>query len=126
MTISDSAKKDVVVGHHVGHPDMECVVGEAVGHRSIEGRCQHFTHGPLIFYIDGDEAEAEGYSLVLVREGTIENPLSGQLLPDIRVYTASLNHWTFRRIDGDWKIVERIVRPIGPKAPTQVISRTTH
>ncbi len=29
MTISDSAEKLVVVGHHFGHPDMEFVVGEA-------------------------------------------------------------------------------------------------
>ena len=116
---------DVYGSRYEGQDDILMKFITGVGHRSIEGRCQHFTQGPLIFNINGDQAEAEGYSLVLVREGSIPNPLSGQLMPDIRVYTASLNHWRFARINGDWKIVERIVRPIGDDAPAEVISRIT-
>ena len=96
-----------------------------VTHRTIEGRCQHVTSGPIAFYIDGDDAEAESYSLVLVKEGDIPNAVTGLTMPDIRVFTANFNHWKFRRIDGAWRIVERRLRPIGSPDASEVITRTT-
>jgi hypothetical protein len=72
------------------------------GHKGIEGSCQHWTTGPLVFDIGADCATAEGYSAVLVQRET-----------GIEVWTAGFNRWTFARVDGAWKIVERFRRPIG-------------
>jgi hypothetical protein len=88
------------------------------GHKSLEGHCQHWTQGPLYFYIHGDEAEAEGYSLVLLRHGE-------SLPANISIFTASFSHWRFRRVDGEWRIVERIVRAIGTEEVPGLATRTT-
>jgi hypothetical protein len=97
-----------------GHDDIlfKFITGRA--HRSIEGESQHHTTGPLVFSIDGDDATGEGYSFVLVRrpEGVV-------------VFTANFNRWTFRRVDGQWKIAERVVRAIGSEEIHDVINRTT-
>jgi hypothetical protein len=65
-------------------------------HKRIEGHSQHWTTGPLKVDIDVDRATAEGYSVVFVQgEAGIE------------IWTAGFNRWTFARVDGRWKIVER-------------------
>jgi hypothetical protein len=98
-----------------GHEDilLKFITGRA--HRSIEGDSQHHTLGPLVINVEGDDATGEGYSFVLVRhpEGVL-------------VHTANFNRWTFRRVDGEWKIAERVVRAIGSDQIHDVITRTTH
>jgi hypothetical protein len=74
----------------------------ALPHRRIEGRSQHHTVGPVVFRIDGDEATARGYSLVITRRDA-----------ELAIEAANFNRWRFRREQGRWRIVERAMRPIG-------------
>lgn len=62
--------------------------------------CAHLTATPKIS-IKGDEAEALGYSFVVLRE-------------DERwfLWRAAVNHWTLRRTDAGWRIVERFNRAL--------------
>ena len=57
--------------------------------------CAHMTATPKIT-VSGDEAQAVGYSFVVLRE-------------EDRWYLwrAAVNHWTLRRTDQGWRIVER-------------------
>jgi hypothetical protein len=67
------------------------------------GRMQHWPLGPMLLKINGDEAEATGYSMVVGRSEAGENV----------VRSISANRWTFVRVDGQWLIQERILRPCG-------------
>jgi hypothetical protein len=69
------------------------------------GHSQHH-HGPMAFRVDGDDAEAESYSVTLEHDGDCT-----------RVYCAGFSRWRFRRVDGRWRIAERSRRELG--APDQ-------
>ena len=75
------------------------------------GRSQHHTQGPLVFRIDGDRAVAEGYSVTYV------NRPSGN-----EVWNMGFSRWTFRRVDGVWKIERRQRREIGSPDQAEMIS----
>lgn len=62
--------------------------------------CAHLTATPKIT-VDGDDAQAVGYSFVVLRE-------------DDRWYLwrAAINHWTLRRTDAGWRIAERFNRAL--------------
>jgi hypothetical protein len=62
--------------------------------------CAHLTATPKIT-VRGDEAEALGYSVVILRE-------------DERwfLWRAAVNHWTLTRTEDGWRIVERHNRPL--------------
>ena len=62
--------------------------------------CAHFTGTPRIS-ITGDEAQAVGYSFVVLRE-------EEQWI----VWRAAVNHWVLRRTDTGWRIVERTNRTL--------------
>jgi len=67
-----------------------------------QGRSQHH-HGPVIFHVDNDEASAQSYSITY-------------LLGDdgrTHVFCAGFSRWTFRRVDGRWRITERDRRELG-------------
>jgi hypothetical protein len=66
----------------------------------VEAGCAHLTATPKVS-ITGDEAEAVGYSLVILREG------DGWI-----VWRAAVNHWTFTRTAAGWRIVERFNRAL--------------
>jgi len=80
---------------------------------SRAGKAFHHA-APTVFFIDGDEAEAEGYSLMWVLEddGSVE------------VRNANYSHWRFRRVDGRWYIVERVVRLLGAADAEKMFTRT--
>jgi hypothetical protein len=67
--------------------------------------CAHLTGTPKIT-VDGDEAHAVGYSFVVLRE----DPEGG----DRRwfLWRAAVNHWTLRRTEDGWRIVERFNRAL--------------
>lgn len=97
-----------------GHEDLLLKFITALPHRRVEGRSQHHTSGgPLVFHLDGDTATAEGYSTLITRDED-----------GFRIEVAGVNRWTFRRQDGAWKIVERMMRPIGSPDASQVLSGT--
>ncbi len=62
--------------------------------------CAHLTGTPKIT-IDGDTAQAVGYSFVVLRE-------------EARwfLWRAAINHWSLRRTAGGWRIVERANRAL--------------
>jgi hypothetical protein len=75
-------------------------------HKGIENRCLH-TVGNLFIRVDGDDAWAEGYSVVFFREREDD-----RYIP----WSCGYNHWDFRRVDGEWKMVRRYRRAVGDKA----------
>lgn len=62
--------------------------------------CAHLTATPKIT-VAGDNAQAVGYSFVVLREGE-----------RWFLWRAAVNHWTFRRTPGGWRIVERFNRAL--------------
>lgn len=96
-------------------------------HLAIQFSSQHHAVcGPIVFYIDGDEAQAEGYSLVIVRserEKKKHREAWGTGWA-IDIAGANVNRWHFRRVDGHWRIVERVNRPMGSEESRQVLTHT--
>jgi hypothetical protein len=66
----------------------------------VETGCSHLTATPKIT-VDGDRAQAVGYSFVVLREG--ERWL---------VWRAAINHWTLARTPAGWRIQERFNRTL--------------
>ena len=62
--------------------------------------CAHLTATPKIS-VTGDDAQAVGYSVVILREGE-----------RWFLWRAAVNHWTLRRTDDGWRIVERYNRAL--------------
>lgn len=62
--------------------------------------CAHLTATPKIS-VTGDEAQAVGYSVVILREGE-----------RWFLWRAAVNHWTLRRTPEGWRIVERFNRAL--------------
>lgn len=62
--------------------------------------CAHLTATPKIT-VDGDAAQAVGYSFVVLREGE-----------RWYLWRAAINHWTLRRTPGGWRIEERTNRTL--------------
>lgn len=62
--------------------------------------CAHLTATPKIT-VDGDAAQAVGYSVVILREGE-----------RWFLWRAAVNHWTLRRTGEGWRIVERFNRAL--------------
>ena len=86
-----------------GHEELLLDFITALPHRRVEGRsAHHTTSGPLTFELDGDDARAYGYSVMITREDT-----------GFGLEMTAVNRWTFRRVDGTWRIAERRMRPIG-------------
>lgn len=73
--------------------------------------CSHLTATPKIT-VDGDEAQAVGYSFVVLRE-------------DDRWYLwrGAINHWTLRRTERGWRIVERFNRTLNGSPESHEIMR---
>ncbi|MFC0206399.1 nuclear transport factor 2 family protein [Novosphingobium soli] len=73
--------------------------------------CAHLTATPRIA-VRGDEAEAVGYSVVILRE-------------DERwfLWRAAVNHWTLARTADGWRVVERVNRALDGSAASHEIMR---
>jgi len=66
------------------------------------GRTFHH-QAPTVFYVDGETATGEGYSSVLYADENGSISCAG----------ATNNLWSFRRVDGEWRISGRKVRVLG-------------
>ena len=62
--------------------------------------CAHMTATPKIT-VDGDDAQAVGYSVVILKEG-------GRWF----LWRAAVNHWTLKRTADGWRIAERFNRAL--------------
>jgi hypothetical protein len=73
------------------------------GHRSAEGRTQHFRSGPQVIQVAGDDAQAVTYAMTSL------------LQPDgsAQILVSGFNFWSFRRDGGRWRITRRTHRKLG-------------
>jgi hypothetical protein len=95
FTLPDGGDKRLVA------PDEIAGMYSWPGHLDlVKTGCAHLTATPRIS-VDGDDAQAVGYSVVILRE-------------DERwfLWRAAVNHWTLRRTDDGWRIVERYNRAL--------------
>lgn len=70
-------------------------------HQAMVGRCAHQI-GPAVVRLDGDRAEALGYSRVYLRGDA-----------GFEVWRVSYNRWRLERRNGAWCIVHRLTRLLG-------------
>lgn len=95
----------------VGHEQLLLDFITALPHRRVERRSQHHTAGgPLVIEVDGDDATARGYSVLITRGAD-----------GFRIEMAAFNRWTLRRIDGRWRIAERRIRPVASPEAAEVL-----
>jgi hypothetical protein len=80
-------------------------------HWLVSTGCSHLTATPKIT-VDGDSAEATGYSFVVLREND-----------RWFLWRAAINHWTLARGDQGWRIVERFNRPLNGSAASHDVMR---
>lgn len=73
--------------------------------------CAHLTATPRIA-VQGDEAEAVGYSVVILKE---EDRWF--------LWRAAVNHWTLRRTDQGWRVVERSNRALDGSPESHALMR---
>jgi len=73
--------------------------------------CAHMNAAPVIT-VDGDEAQALGYSFVVLREGE-----------RWFLWRAAVNHWQLRRTDQGWKVVERFNRTLDGSPESHEVMR---
>lgn len=108
-------------GYDIGAPRLEAPHDLAAMYRSpthaamIEQGCGHFTAMPSLA-IDGDRAEAVGYTFV-ARQGA----------DGWNVWRAAVNHWTLERTDAGWRIAERVNRALdGSPASHELMHKVTN
>lgn len=74
------------------------------------GRSFHVQGNNLAVRVTGDDAVANGYSFIFHQDG-----------PTLKLLSASLNAWAFRREDGRWKIQMRKRRMAGAPDAKEVL-----
>lgn len=80
----------------------------------VAAGCAHF-QGPVDVVVRGDEAEAIGYSLMLVHDED-----------SFRLRRVTANHWHLRRTADGWRVARRTSRKLdGSDAAREVLSRVT-
>jgi len=93
----------------------ELVLG--AGHQSLLPNCAH-TIGPVLIKVDGDSAEATGYSRIYHREN------KGEADDHIRLFRIGFNRWELaRQTDGGWLITRRVSRVLGEIEAHEIFRR---
>jgi hypothetical protein len=103
-------------GRFVGKKEIRELFFDGQARSAINLNCQHHSiTGPLIFFINGEEAVAEGYSLLVVRSDHEKRRIRiGHGMHDaIHLAGANFSRWEFRRVNGSWRIVGRTNREMG-------------
>ncbi|MEV0184271.1 nuclear transport factor 2 family protein [Streptomyces sp. NPDC050625] len=77
------------------------------------GRSFHVQGNNLAVKVTGDDAVANGYSFIFHQDG-----------PTLKLLSASLNEWAFRREQGRWKIQMRKRRMAGAPDAKEVLRAT--
>jgi hypothetical protein len=90
------------VARWTGRGELREFIDDPRVHMTLEGRCMHLTTGNLRSRIDGDDAVAETYYVVLVKEGD-----------SIVVANGGFTRLQLRRVDGQWRIQRRLRHQIG-------------
>lgn len=88
-------------GTRLEAPEQLVQMYESAGHKDlVRTGVSHFTGAPRIT-VNGDDAEAVGYSFVVLREGE-----------RWYLWRAAINHWKLARTPGGWRIEERLNRTL--------------
>ena len=99
-----------VDGRRVVYRGREQIKRELVlgpGHQSLLPDCAH-TIGPVVIRVEGDRAEATGYSRIYHREQ------KGQAGDHTALFRLGYNRWELaRQPDGGWLIARRTSRVVG-------------
>lgn len=74
------------------------------------GRSFHVQGNNLAVKISGDDAVANGYSFIFHQDG-----------PALKLLSASINEWAFRRVGGRWRIQMRKRRMAGAPDAAEVL-----
>ena len=100
-------------GTRLSAPDELVSMYETEGHKGLVNTgVSHFTATPRIT-VNGDSAEAVGYSFVILKEGD-----------RWFVWRGAINHWTLARTDDGWRIAERYNRTLdGSEASHETMRR---
>lgn len=85
-----------------GREQLYALIRDPAAHKLLEGRSMHLQDVNLVIRIEGDDAVAHGYSMTMLRDGEA-----------IRIRSAGMVRWTFRRIGGRWRIAEKNRRMVG-------------
>jgi hypothetical protein len=85
-----------------GREALAAMIRDPAAHKRLEGRSLHLQDINLVIRIDGDEAFAHGYSITMLRDGE-----------DIHIRTAGMVRWSFRRVEGRWRISGKNRRMVG-------------
>jgi hypothetical protein len=116
----------VNVGKFVGHEALLSFVTSPIAD-DYANTGIHF-HGPCIFWVDGDNATGEGYAIIILRKMTAPDDLSEGAPPinpiDVVIPHVNYSHWTFRRVNGTWRVVERQVRVLGLPTASESFPKT--
>jgi SnoaL-like domain len=84
---------------------------DGVHKQQIESHGSLHTHGPIMIRVSGNEAWAEGPTLVWTREEQGWRP-----------FALSYNHWDLRRRAGRWEVSRRLSRPVAPAQAREVLT----
>ena len=85
-----------------GTDELTSFIDDPDVHMSFEGRCMHITTANMRTQIKGDDAAAEAYYLLLLRKAD-----------DVVVAHSGFTRLRFRRVDGSWRIRQRLRHTIG-------------
>lgn len=103
-------------GREGEHDDLVLEGREAIGamlrsdlHQNMLPNTAH-TVGPNAIEVDGDTAQAVGYSRLYLKEG--EQP---------RLMRLSINQWGFEKVSGQWLIASRTSRLVGEQAAQEIL-----
>jgi ketosteroid isomerase-like protein len=99
----------------VGKEQLREMITDPDGHArpGVYGHTLHVQGNNVVVHIDGDEAVANAYSLLVYNTGE-----------GLELRAAGTNHWGFRREDGRWRITERRRRAVGDPATDENLSAT--
>jgi ketosteroid isomerase-like protein len=108
-TFTDDTVYDVDVGVMHGRDGVRQMV-RGPRHQGMVGNCAHQI-GPAVVEVDGDRAQATGYSRVYLRQGDA-----------IGIYRVSFNRWELERRDGQWQVARRTTRLLGHADATALLA----
>jgi len=79
-----------------GKDQLYALVQDPAARNLFEGGSLHIQDVNLVVRIDGDDAYGHSYSIIMLRDGE-----------EVQIRSAAMVRWTFRRIDGRWRITEK-------------------
>jgi hypothetical protein len=82
----------------------------SAGHQGFIHRGSMHMTAPAQITIDGDCAQAVGYSMLVLNDGD-----------RFMILRASINHWTLARTERGWRIVERVNRVLDGSPQTHAM-----